>query len=90
MGRVTIALTAVSTGMLLVTFGKGMSILRGGDVGSHLYWAMATLLAVLAANLIAMVHAAQSDRIIRELRSALERARGESAAEAEAVPGGPG
>ena len=86
MGRVTIALTAISTGMLLVTFGKGMSILRGGDVGSHLYWAIATLLSVLAANLIAMVHAAQSDRIIRELRSALER---QTAAAGEASSRGP-
>ena len=72
MGKVTIALTALSTGVLLVTFGKGMSILRGGDVGSHLYWSMATLLSVLGANLVAMIHAAQSDRIIRELRKALE------------------
>jgi hypothetical protein len=74
MGKVTIALTATSTVILLVTFGKGMGILRGGDVGSHLYWAMATLLSVLAANFVAMVHAAQSDRIIRELRRRLTAA----------------
>jgi hypothetical protein len=71
MGKVTIALTAFSTAILLITFGKGMSILRGGDVASHLWWAMATLVTVLGANLVAMVHAAQSDRIIRELRRAL-------------------
>jgi hypothetical protein len=71
MGKVTITLTTVSTVVLLITFGKGMSILRGGDVGSHLYWSMATLLSVLAANFVAIVHAAQSDRIIRELRRAL-------------------
>jgi hypothetical protein len=68
MAKVTIALTAVSTLLVLIAFGKGMSILRGGDVGSHLYWSMAALIAVLAANFVAMVHAAQSDRIIRELR----------------------
>jgi hypothetical protein len=84
MGKVTIALTAVSTAILLVTFGKGMSILRGGDVGSHLYWSMATLLSVLAANLVAMIHAAQSDRIIRELRHALE---GDAGAAARQAPG---
>lgn len=68
MGKVTIALTLTSTVVLLITFGKGMSILRGGDVASHLYWAMATLISVLTANFVAVVHAAQSDRIIRELR----------------------
>jgi hypothetical protein len=45
-----------------------MGLLRGGDVASHLYWAMGTLLCVLAANVIAMIHAAQSDRLIRVLR----------------------
>lgn len=89
MGKVTIALTALSTGVLLVTFGKGMSILRGGDVGSHLTWAMATLLSVLAANLVAMVHAAQSDRIIRDLRRALESDGAASAPHTpERLPGG--
>ena len=72
MGKVTIALTALSTVVLLITFGKGMSILHGtGDVGSHLTWSMATLLTALVANFMAMVHAAQSDRIIRRLRALL-------------------
>lgn len=71
MGKVTIAFTALSTVVLLITFGKGMSILHGGDVTSHLYWSMATLLTALVANFVAMVHAAQSDRIIRRLRVAL-------------------
>ena len=44
MGKVTIAFTGLSTVVLLVTFGKGMSILHGGDVASHLYWSMAALL----------------------------------------------
>ena len=71
MGKVTIAFTGLSTIVVLITFGKGMGILHGGDVASHLYWAMATLLTVLAANFVAMVHAAQSDRIIRRLRTLL-------------------
>jgi hypothetical protein len=71
MGKVTIVLTAISTVVLLVTFGKGMSILHGGDVASHMYWSMAALLTALAANFVAMVHAAQSDRIIRQLRALL-------------------
>jgi hypothetical protein len=68
MGKVTIALLGVSTLVVLVTFGKGMGILRGGDVSSHLFWGMATLISVLCANFVAMVHAAQSDRIIKNLR----------------------
>lgn len=83
MGKVTIAFTALSTVVLLVTFGKGMSILHGGDVSSHLHWSMAALLTALAANSVAMVHAAQSDRIIRHLR-ALVAAQG--AAEEPAAP----
>lgn len=72
MGRVTILVMMVSTVVMLVSFGKGMSILRGGDVGSHLYWAMAALIAVMGANVMAMFHAAQSDRIIRDLRRQLD------------------
>jgi hypothetical protein len=83
MGKVTIALTAVSTVVLLITFGKGMSILHGGDVSSHLYWSMGTLLTALTANFVAMVHAAQSDRIIRQLRAVLA---GQDGAEKHAAP----
>jgi hypothetical protein len=42
---------------------------------SHLYWAAATLVLVLSANVIAIVHAARSDRLIAELRDALEAER---------------
>jgi hypothetical protein len=55
-----------------------MSILRGGDVASHLYWAGASLVTVLGANMMAMFHAAQSDRIIRELRRRIENLGGNS------------
>ncbi|MGH7790620.1 MAG: hypothetical protein ACRERC_27410 [Candidatus Binatia bacterium] len=72
MGKVTIGLTLISTTVLLIAFGKGMGILHGGDVASHLYWSVATLVTVLSANFITMLHAAQSDRIIRELRVLVE------------------
>ena len=68
MGRVTIGLIVLSTLLTLVAFGKGIAVLRGGDVTAHFQWATAALLSVLAANFVAVVHAAQSDRIIRELR----------------------
>lgn len=68
MGKVTIFLMSVSTVLILVAYGKGVSILRGADVTAHFQWATAALFSVLTANFVAMVHAAQSDRIIRELR----------------------
>lgn len=71
MGKMTSACLLVSTVMLLVTFGKGMGVLRGGDASSHLTWALVTLVAVLGANVFAMFHATQSDRIIRRLRAEL-------------------
>jgi hypothetical protein len=72
MGKVTIVWLLVSTGLLLAAFTKGLNLLQGGnDVMAHLYWAMAALFGVLGANFFAMFHAAQSDRIIRELRAAL-------------------
>jgi hypothetical protein len=78
MAKVTILLMAISTVVMLVTFGKGMGILRGGEVASHLYWAGASLVTVLGANMMAMFHAAQSDRIIRELRDQVESLGGDS------------
>jgi len=68
MGKVTILFALVSTVVLLVAFGNGMSVVRGGDPMSHAQWAMAALLCSLATNFVAMIHAAQSDRIIRALR----------------------
>jgi hypothetical protein len=73
MGKVTIVLLLGSTALLLVAFTKGMNILHGStDVMSHLSWAMAALVGVLGANFFAIFHAAQSDRIIRQLRAALD------------------
>jgi hypothetical protein len=68
MGKVSIACLVVSTIVVLITFGQGIGLLRGGDVASHLHWAMTTLVCVLAANMVAIIHAAQSDRLIRDLR----------------------
>ena len=73
MGKMTIGCMALSTVVLLITFGKGMGVLHGGDVGAHLSWAMATLVTVLGANMFAIFHAAQSDRIIRALRAELRK-----------------
>ena len=76
MGKVTIAATLLSSLVLLITFFKGMLVLRGGaDIMSHLQWSVATLIIVLSANVIAMVHAARADRMINELRAARERDR---------------
>ena len=81
MGKVTIVLLLGSTALLLVAFTKGLSLLHGSnDVMSHLYWAMAALMGALGANFFAIFHAAQSDRIIRELRAT--RAAGEPRGEA--------
>ncbi len=74
MGRITILCVLVSTVIVLVTFTRGIEVLHGGDVASHLSWAVAALVSVLGANFIAIVHAAQSDRIIRTLRRQMERA----------------
>ena len=77
MGKVTIVLLLGSTALLLMAFTKGLNLLHGGtDVMSHLYWAMAALLGALGANVFAIFHAAQSDRIIRELRAGLDAGEG--------------
>ena len=68
MGKVSIAVLSISTVVMLVTFGRGIELLRVGETAAYLQWALVALLVVLCANAVAMVHAAQSDRIIRELR----------------------
>jgi hypothetical protein len=78
MGKVTIACLVISTVVLLITFTQGIGILHGGNVAAHLRWAMATLLGVLAANLIAIAHATQSDRIIRSLRERIAALEGQA------------
>jgi hypothetical protein len=72
MARITISCLIISTIVVLAAFGQGMGVLRGGDVSAHLKWALASLIAVLVANFVAIVHAASSDRIIRSLRQQSE------------------
>jgi hypothetical protein len=80
MGKVSIFLLLVSTGIVIAAFVNGLGTVREPDaVLHHAYWGLAALFAVLAANFFAMFHAAQSDRLIRALREALRAARGESA-----------
>jgi hypothetical protein len=78
MGKITIFLISLSTIVLLLGFGRGLTTLRAGDTGAHLFWDMAILFTVLAVNFVAAIHAAQSDRLIRALRSELSAAAGES------------
>jgi hypothetical protein len=75
MGKVTIVTLLAATVLVIVAFTKGVNLLYGSrDVQSHLYWGVAALFATLSANAFAMIHAAQSDRVIRELRAALQAA----------------
>ena len=77
MGKVTILFVVVSTLILLITFGQGVGVLRGGDVAAHLQWSLAALISVLGANFFAIFHAAQSDRIIRALRAQVAQLEGQ-------------
>jgi hypothetical protein len=86
MAKVTISATLLSTAILLVAFAKGIGVLHGTEVASHMNWSLAALIAVISANCLAMVHAAQSDRIIRQLRQRL----GPGVPSAEEAPEEPG
>ena len=73
MTRVTIALTLIGLGILFVAYAKGVRIIHGGDVLSHMYWATAALCMVGLANFIAIAHLARAERMIRELRALCEK-----------------
>ncbi|HUO05176.1 MAG TPA: hypothetical protein VMU16_08265 [Candidatus Binataceae bacterium] len=73
MTRVTIALTIGGLLILFVAYAKGVSVIHGGDVVSHMYWATAALTLVALANFIAVAHLARSERMIRELRALCEK-----------------
>jgi hypothetical protein len=78
MGKVTILLLLASAAVVVATFVNGLHAIHDASGAlRHSRWALAALLAVLAANFFAIFHAAQSDRLIRALRDALfaERAR---------------
>ena len=73
MTRVTIGLTLASLALLFVAYGKGVSVIHGGDTMSHVYWATAALLAVALANFIAVAHLARSERMLRQFRMLCEK-----------------
>ena len=73
MTRVTIGLTLIGLVMLFVAYGKGVSLIHGGDVLSHMYWATAALTAVALANFIAIAHLARAERMIQQLRALCEK-----------------
>ena len=73
MTRVTIALTLIGLGILFVAYGKGVRVIHGGDVLSHMYWATAALCMVALANFIAIAHLARAERMIQQLRALCEK-----------------
>jgi hypothetical protein len=73
MTRVTIALTLAGLVLLFVAYAKGVGVIHGGDVVSHMYWATAALLAVALANFIAIAHLARAERMIQRLRALCEK-----------------
>jgi len=73
MTRVTIALTLAGLALLFIAYAKGVQVIHGGDVVSHMYWATAAITMVAAANFIAIAHLARSERMIQELRTLCEK-----------------
>ncbi len=73
MTRVTIGLTILGLVILFVAYGKGVSVIHGGDVPSHMYWATAALFFVALANFIAIAHLARAERMIQQLRTLCEK-----------------
>lgn len=73
MTRVTIALTLIGLGVLFYAYAKGVQVIHGGPVLSHMYWATGALFMVALANFIAIAHLARAERMIRELRALCEK-----------------
>jgi hypothetical protein len=73
MTRVTIGLTLLGLMILFVAYAKGVGVIHGGDVLSHMYWATAAVLAVALANFIAVAHLARAERMLRRLRALCEQ-----------------
>jgi hypothetical protein len=72
MTRVTIALTIAGLAVLFVAYAKGVGVIHGGSVMTHMYWATAAMLLVALANFIAIAHLARAERMIRQLRTLCE------------------
>ncbi len=73
MTRVTIALTIAGLAILFVAYAKGVGVIHGGSVISHMYWATGAMLMVGLANFIAIAHLARSERMIQQLRALCEK-----------------
>jgi hypothetical protein len=73
MTRVTIGLTLLGLAILFVAYAKGVRVIHGGDVLSHMYWATAALFFVALANFIAIAHLARAERMIQRLRALCEK-----------------
>jgi len=73
MTRVTIGLTLLALVCLFIAYGEGVSVIHGGSVLAHMYWATGALLAVAAANFIAVAHLARSERMLRKFRALCEK-----------------
>ena len=73
MTRVTIALTLAGLIVLFIAYAKGVGVIHGGDVLSHMYWATGALTLVALANFIAVAHLARAERMIQELRALCEK-----------------
>ena len=54
MTRVTIGLTLAGLIVLFIAYAKGVGVIHGGDVLSHMYWATGALPLVALANFIAV------------------------------------
>jgi hypothetical protein len=65
MTRVTIALTLAGLIVLFVAYAKGVGVIHGGNVLSHMYWATGALTLVALANFIAVAHLARAERMIQ-------------------------
>jgi hypothetical protein len=72
MTRVTIALTLAGLAVLFVAYAKGVGVIHGGSVLTHMYWATAAMLLVTLANFIAIAHLARAERMIQQLRTLCE------------------
>jgi hypothetical protein len=72
MTRVTIALTLAGLAVLFVAYAKGVGVIHGGSVLTHMYWATAAILLVALANFIAIAHLARAERMIQQLRALCE------------------
>jgi hypothetical protein len=73
MTRVTIGLCLASLVLLFIAYAKGVGVIHGGSVLSHMYWATGALTFAALAIFIAVAHLARAERMIRELRALCAR-----------------